>query len=151
MSGFSAQLERAALDPSLLAGDPVAAAWAADLEARPVEDRELVLLVRRFLSEDGGEAMGAAMAALFLDIKRLYMAMRPRLRRVYTVAADVSDMRLLSPLGFSVVPHPVPMGDVEYHALLLDFGPGSVNGWLAGLIAAESRTADPADAALTVS
>ena len=151
VSGFSAQLERAALDPSLLAGDPVAAAWAADLEARPVEDRELVLLVRRFLSEDGGEAMGAAMAALFLDIKRLYMAMRPRLRRVYTVAADVSDMRLLSPLGFSVLPHPVPMGDVEYHPLLLDFGPESVDGWLAGLIAAESRTADPADAALTVS
>ena len=42
------------------------------------------------------------------------------------------------------------MGDRAYQPQVLDFGPGSVDGWLAGLIVAEARAADPADASLTV-
>lgn len=47
-------------------------------------------------------------AAAWLDTKRTYMALRPKLRRMYVVVRDV-----------------------------LDFGPGSIDGWLAGLIAGE--------------
>lgn len=90
------------------------------------------------------------MAALFLDIKRLYMEMRPGLRRVYAVGAFLGDMRMLGSIGFAVLDDPVAMGDVRYHGLVLDFGPRSVDGWLARLIDAESRAGDAADAALTV-
>ena len=130
----------------------MAAEWARDLAARPVENGERVLFLRRFLTARDGEAASPPMAALFLDIKRVYMQMRPRLRRVYAVVADMADTRLLGSLGFVAVGGPVEMGDTEYQGLVLDFGPRSVDGWLTRLITAESRGAgDPADAALTAS
>ena len=40
------------------------------------------------LAADGGEAPTPAHAALILDLKRRYLEMRPRLRRIYSLAAD---------------------------------------------------------------
>jgi DNA-binding response OmpR family regulator len=45
---------------------------------------------------------------------------------------------LLEPLGFAELPGPPPQLDgTHYHVMALDFGPGSVDGWLARLVAAE--------------
>ncbi|HSJ73602.1 MAG TPA: hypothetical protein VK904_04740, partial [Miltoncostaeaceae bacterium] len=152
VTGFSATVERRELDPDVVAGDPVAEVCATDLRDRPTGDDELVLLARRFLAEEGGGAMGPAMAALFLDVKRLYMEMRPRLRRVYTaVVHRPGPDPFLDALGFARVGGPVAMGDVDYQAVVLDFGPGSVDGWLRSLIDAEARAEEPAHAPLTVS
>ena len=148
VTGVSVALERDAVDPALVAEDPVVAAWARHLEAHPVAPGERVLFVRRTLTDAYGEALSAPMAALFLDAKRHYMALRPDLRRVYIVAMT-ADTAFLSPLGFVPAGDAVAMGDRAYQPLVLDFGPGSVDGWLAGLIVAEARAADPADASLT--
>lgn len=58
---------------------------------------------------------------------------------------------LLEPLGFAPVGEAIPLGDIAYQALVLDFGPRSVDGWLARLIDAESQAADAAPAAVSPS
>jgi transcriptional regulator len=45
---------------------------------------------------------------------------------------------MLEPLGFTALDHAdVVIGDATYHSLVLDFGPRSVDGWLATLVAGE--------------
>ena len=131
------------VDPELLAADPLTAAWAHELEAHPVARREQVLFLRRWLSREAGEAPSPAQGACWIDIKRTYMELRPRLRRLYTAVTDLATYApAVVPLGFA----PLPSADVEfdgvaYHTAGLDFGPLSVDGWLSGLIEAELRGA----------
>ena len=54
-----------------------------------------VLFVRLLLTRDAGEAPGPAQAALWVDAKRVYMELRPDLRRVYLA---VSRLDVLGPL-----------------------------------------------------
>jgi hypothetical protein len=72
----------------------------------------------------------AALAALLLDFKRVYVELRAELRRIYAPAGagSVPDCRMA--LGY--VPVPGTTGTV-YN----DLGPGSIDGWLAGLGARE--------------
>jgi hypothetical protein len=67
------------------------------------------------------------------------MELRPQLRRLYTIALDVATYRsFLARLGFRLLPeYDANIDGQVYHAALLDFGPGSVDGWLANLVAAE--------------
>ncbi len=79
-------------------------------------------------------------AALWLDVKRLYVELRPRLRRVY--APGVADMDIYGPamatLGFLPLPGgPVLIDGHPHYPLILDFGPSSVDGWLSWIVAAE--------------
>lgn len=146
VSGFSVVQEMAGVDPALARDDPMLAAMRRHLDARPMAPGERALVARRFLTAEAGEAPHPAMAALFLDLKRLYMQMRPDLRRVYAsqaVAAGVTDPdEVLGGLGFVPAGEALTRGDVRHLPLVLDFGPGSVDGWLARLIDAESH-ADP--------
>ncbi len=136
--GFSAVAENGA-DVLDLLDDPVGRAWRKHLDERPVEPGERVLLIRRFLTAEHGEAVCTVMAATFLDVKRLYMEMRPHLRRVYSVVADSPSVAPVTrPLGFLPAGPPARVGDTAYHPGVLDFGPRSVDGWLARLIDAES-------------
>ncbi len=78
-------------------------------------------------------------AACWLDIKRTYMELRPNLRRVYMT---VVDLPTYAPVALQLGFRPIPEAGVEldgtyYHAAVLDFGPSSVDGWLAGLVATE--------------
>jgi DNA-binding CsgD family transcriptional regulator len=131
------------VDPALLAADPLTAAWGRELEAHPVARGERVLFLRRWLSRDAGEAPSPAQGACWIDIKRTYMELRPRLRRLYTAVTGLAAYApKVVPLGFA----PLPAADVEldgvvYHTAGLDFGPLSVDGWLSGLIEAELRGA----------
>jgi hypothetical protein len=67
------------------------------------------------------------------------MAFRPNLRRIYGVGCDIRPFEpVLSKLGFRPIEEAnVKLDNMVYHAVMLDFGPASVDGWLAGLVAAE--------------
>ena len=92
-----------------------------------------------------------AMARLWLDVKRVYLELRPHLRRLYVPVPDVDHaLTVLAPLGFAVLPGgPVQIGDDAYWTLVNDFGPGSIDGWLSEVVgrelaADESTVLDPA-------
>jgi hypothetical protein len=119
--------------------DPVVRAWLEHLDRDPLQKNETALFLRRWLSEGEGEHPCAIQAAAWLDIKRTYLALRPRLRRVYCLIANLNPYaQVAQTLGF------VPLSDVNvtldhraYSTAMLDFGPASVDGWLARLVAAE--------------
>lgn len=119
--------------------DPVVRGWLGHLEDAPLTGNDTALFLRRWLSEGEGELPSAVQAAAWLDIKRTYMALRPRLRRVYLTLQDIGPYGpVAQTLGFV----PVPQANVEldgrtYHTAMLDFGPSSVDGWLARLVATE--------------
>jgi hypothetical protein len=73
-----------------------------------------------------------------LDVKRDYFTMRPQLGRLYFAVADPEPLLpALVTLGFAPLARPVVLGDVAFHLAALDFGPESIDGWLADLAAAE--------------
>ena len=67
---------------SLPADDPVAAAWLAHLREHPPAPDDRVLVMRRWLGDRSGELRSPAVSACWLDVKRVYMQLRPRLRRI---------------------------------------------------------------------
>ena len=97
---------------------------------------QVALGLRRWLDADLGEQPCASQAACWLDVKRAYMAMRPRLRRIYVVVRDVPTYwPVVEKLGFRPLPDAaVELGGVQYSTVVLDFGPGSVDGWLSSLV-----------------
>ncbi len=138
VAAFYCLVNAATADPELLATDPVAAGWCAHLEAEPPAFPGRVLMLRRWLGETTGELPSPAVAACWLSLKRVYMEMRPDLARLYSVIVDLGELApIFVPLGFGPCGEAVRMGEVNHLPVALDFGPGSVNGWLAGLIDAE--------------
>jgi hypothetical protein len=149
---FFVLLDSATILPRDRMGDPVVAAWRRHLREHPLPGGQLALGLRRWLDVDCGEGPGPAQAACWLDVKRTYMAMRPALRRMYVTVNDAATyLPVVEKLGFR--PLPVPLGprgqedagwaapvgldDRDYASVVLDFGPGSVDGWLSRLVAAE--------------
>jgi len=120
-----------------LPNDPVFAALSAHLAASPIPRGQRVLFNRRFLDLERGELPSPLQAGAWLEIKRTYMEMRPFLRRVYGAVREAEVYGpIFQRLGFQ------PVGAVEldgytYALGVLDMGPGSVDAWLAGLVAAE--------------
>jgi hypothetical protein len=98
-----------------------------------------VLGLRRWLDVEYGESPCASQAACWLDVKRTYMQLRPDLRRIYVTVTDVPTYwPTVEKLGFRpVAERPAELDGTGYASVFLDFGPGSVDGWLAGLVAAE--------------
>jgi len=79
-----------------------------------------------------------AVGAGWLDVKRVYMELRPRLSRLYSVMADPESLApIFTPLGFAPVGQPVEVGGSLQQPVWLDFGEGSVDGWLRRLVGAE--------------
>ncbi len=139
VAGFFALFEGRMLHRSLVAGDPVLEGWARHVHEHPLPKGQLALGLRRWLDVDRGELPCASQAACWLDVKRAYMALRPALRRMYVVVHDVPTYwPVVETLGFRPVEDGVAVLDgLEYSTVVLDFGPGSVDGWLASLVAAE--------------
>jgi DNA-binding response OmpR family regulator len=126
---------------NVIAKDPLAASWARDLPRS--EDKAATLWLRRTLDRDTGEGPSPGQAACWLDIKRTYLELRPRLRWVYTCYRDAELYRRpFEQLGFRLVDEgrPVLDGMVE-HTFRLDMGVDSVDGWLGNLLALETGTA----------
>ena len=137
--GFFSLFEGQQLKRSIVDGDPVLEAWARDLAVNPLPKGQLALGLRRWLDLEAGEGPCATQAACWLDVKRAYMALRPALRRMYVVVRDVPTYwPVVEKLGFRPLPDSGAVLDGnEYASVVLDFGPGSVDGWLAGLVADE--------------
>jgi hypothetical protein len=122
----------------LLREDGMTQAWCEHLQRNPVGANETVLFLRALLSADYGEMPSTVQAACWLEIKRNYMALRPRLRRIYAAMRDEAAAAfapVFSTLGFKPVVR-LNLGD-NYNLAVNDFGPQSVDGWLARLVAAE--------------
>ena len=125
---------------SLLRSDPVTAAWMEHLRRAPVPSRQRVLFNRHALA-----SRDSAMATLWLDVKRVYLELRPHLRRLYTPVPDVDRaLTVLAPLGFAMLPGaPVQIGEDTYWSLVNDFGPGSIDGWLSEVVGRELAADEP--------
>jgi hypothetical protein len=109
-------------------------AWAADLNQLPTGAE--VLMFRRLLDIDAGEANSASRASFGLDLKRTYMEMRPRLRYLYNLGADPQEMQWAPILGFGYRDDLATELDGQtFHTWRLDMGTESVDGWLARLAA----------------
>jgi hypothetical protein len=119
--------------------DPLVAAWLRDLARRPLGRGERALFLRRWLAREQGEAPSPLQAACWLDVKRTYLALRPRLRRVYTAVAHPEPWeRPVRGLHFRrLEPAESEIGGHPYTSFVLDMGPRSVDGWLARLSADE--------------
>jgi class 3 adenylate cyclase len=98
-----------------------------------------VLFCPRWLDLNTGELPSPAASACFLDIKRTYMELRPSLRRIYFPVIGLPTFeQVLFPLGFRELEKgSIIFGDTTYHSLMNDFGPSSVDDWLAKIIGEE--------------
>jgi len=141
VQGFSSLYQPQEDSRSLLRRDPVTAAWMEHLRRDPVPSRQRVLFARHALAS--GEA---ATAMLWLDVKRVYLELRPYLRRLYAPFPDVDRaLTVLAPLGFAALPGaPVQIGQDAYWTLMNDFGPGSIDGWLSEVVGRELGADEPA-------
>ena len=137
--GFYAMFSPNPADATLVEQDPIASGWQRHIDANPMPYDQRPVFVRYLLSEQGGEMPSPEQAACWLDIKRTYMAMRPQLRRVYIALREPAQgafKPVIDKLGFESC-GAVTVGGDAYHLNVNDFGPESVDGWLAGLVAAE--------------
>ena len=141
VQGFYQAIVASKVHKNVIGTDPLAASWARDLPR--AEDRGATLWVRRSLDRDTGEGPSAGQAACWLDKKRSYLELRPRLRWVYTCYRDAElYRRSLEQLGFRLVDEGRPALDrVMQHTFRLDMGMDSVDGWLGNLLAQETGTA----------
>ena len=129
----------------LVQEDPVLRQCWEHLRSHPVPRGQRMLFSRTMISRDFGEGWSPVQAAVWLDLKRRYMELRPNLRRLYTVTRQTATWEPMvnGPLGFVRLPGDPPALDgVPYYPLLLDFGPSSVDGWLSGLVATELQIED---------
>ena len=119
--------------------DPVTRQCLRHLKENPIDDVERVYFCRKWLGRLTGEAVSPAVGACFLDVKRVYMERRPSLRRLYTSTQDLSIIEnVFLPLGFVRLPDfDTPLNGTTIFAAMVDFGPSSIDGWLANLIGAQ--------------
>jgi hypothetical protein len=121
-SAFACLVEPHQVATRVLDADPIASRWRAHLRRDPPPRGQRTLFLR-FIA--GRKPWSPALSALLLDATRIYMEMRPALRRVYAPAADLvgADASCALAMGY------LPMaGDPE--SVCVDFGPASVDGWL---------------------
>ncbi len=105
------------------------------LKAHPVPQGQTVLITRRWLSRKEGELPSATQGAFWLDYKRLYMAFKPSMLRIYLVIKQPSAYQeVMQVLGFKEATNTyVEIEATGYHCMANDMGPRSVDGWLTGL------------------
>ena len=77
---------------------------------------------------------------MVVDMKRRYLELRPALARVYVAVSRLAGMQLrcCAPWASGGSAAEVRVGAVDQQPCALDFGPGSVDGWLQRLVLAEA-------------
>jgi DNA-binding winged helix-turn-helix (wHTH) protein len=137
--GFACLAEPADVSPRLIDRDPRASAWRTHLRRDPVPKGQRTLFLRWMVGRDY-----PAVGALVLDVTRTYMEMRPELRRVYGREEDLigADGSCAMAMGY------LPLAGVA-ETVCMDFGPASVDGWLADLGARERLESDEQPDGLT--
>ena len=139
VAGFTAAVELARVPRSLFDADPIARVWRDDVRRSPVPRGQRILCIRGYMAPPDDPDQALVVAALILNLKRVYMEMRPELRRVYNSLPErYGPESPWTTLGFhSILDGPVMLGGIAYWAHLLDMGPASVDGWLTRIIATE--------------
>jgi hypothetical protein len=135
VASYSAVCEPRAVGARLVDHDPIARTWREHLRAHPLARGERALFIRFMCGAESGERPAADVAPLFLDLKRTYLTLRPALRVIFTCAHDPLMAETLLPLGFQPLDRQPLLDGVGYSCFVNDFGPGSVDGWLARLAA----------------
>jgi hypothetical protein len=135
---FHAFALAAEADAALRGRDPQTDRWLAHLRASGISADVPVFFERRALAVGSGEAPSPPAIACWLDAKRFYLE-HPDARRIYVAMADPeAALAVLSALGFTAPESLGPgVGGVGIGTIMLDFGPGGVLGWLAGLVDAQ--------------
>ncbi|GEM_PF-665618 len=156
VAGFMSMFDPSLINPDFLQEDPVLRGFCDHLLHNPVPKNQRVLFSRQWLAlEHGDTAASPVSGAMFLDCKRMYMSMRPNLRRVYISLCDLSTFApVFETLGFRFTTE-TKLDETLHHMGVLDMGPASVDGWLGGLVAAElgveeTSILDTAQAAATI-
>jgi hypothetical protein len=136
VAGFFALLNGDLLRRCPVPGDVVTAAWIRHLRDHPLPRGQLALGLRRWVDAEHGESPCATQAACWLDVERTCMTLRPALKRMYVVVRDLATYwPVVEELGFRPLPHDdVELDGLRYSSVVLDFGPDSVDGWLASLV-----------------
>ncbi|MEP6559935.1 MAG: LuxR family transcriptional regulator, partial [Nakamurella sp.] len=148
VAAFSVVVRLSEIDTCLTAVDPVVTAVLDDVRKRPLPPEAEVLLLRSALGRRRGEYPSPELGSLVVDLKRLYLELRPRLSRVYSVVRDWDSVGpVMRIMGFGKVQPEIPVGNRVVHLCALDFGPGSVDGWLARHVLVESGEPVTADQA----
>jgi DNA-binding winged helix-turn-helix (wHTH) protein len=113
--------------------DPLASRWREHLRGDPIPRGQRALYLRWAVPITDL----AALSAVLLDATRVYMEMRPELRRVYARGADLlgTDPACAMVIGY------LPLED-DPESVCMDFGPASVEGWLEELGARQLLNGD---------
>lgn len=137
--GFYCLINPALVSDNLIKQDPVTAAWCLhNQENNNQGDAQQALFIRRWLSINEGESPSAIQAACWLDIKRSYLTMRPKLRRVYLTLESLTPYAMAAKsLGFTVLDIAINFNDRVFSTAMLDFGEDSVDGWIASTLVNE--------------
>lgn len=136
VAGFSIIASSSEVDLRQFDDDPVVSLWRDRLENDPLGTGLEALYLRRWLTWEG-DGSSEAQAALWLDLKRMYMELRPRLRRIYS-ATDHPEV--YGPALIQLEAREQGFAEIDGHAYTcycLDFGPSSVDGWLTRVAARE--------------
>lgn len=144
VAGFYLICEMDSVSHRLVNEDPVTRQCWDHLRRNRVARGQRVLFNRMLLGRDDGDAPSAVQAACWLDLKRIYMELRPHLRRVYASVRDVATYGpMVIPLGFELLSdRPIEFDGVPYYSAQNDFGPSSIDGWLTRLVACELQIED---------
>ncbi len=136
IAGICVAMPSMDVDDRVAKYDPIAAAWLEDLHVK--RNRGAGMLFRRWLDLDLGDSFGTGtMGAAYLEVKRQYIEIRPALRYCYGAATQwnpsATEPFFLQPFA----PGTMTLDGRRYESVSLDMGPGSVEGWLTRVIAAE--------------
>jgi DNA-binding winged helix-turn-helix (wHTH) protein len=133
VAGFGCLAEPGDVSPRVIDGDPLASRWREHLRGDPIPRGQRALYLRWAVPITDL----VALSAVLLDATRVYMEMRPELRRVYARGADLlgTDPACAMVIGY------LPLED-DPESVCMDFGPASVEGWLEELGARQLLNGD---------
>jgi hypothetical protein len=144
VTGFRCLAERDEVPAALMRRDPLAAGWREHLRRDPVPRGSRVMYLRWAAIAEDPFSPSSTQAALLLDIKHAYLAMRPDLRRTYAPLPlwYGANGTCAMALGYVPLPGEPPELPVHERTLYNDYGPGSIDGWLVDLAACELNVED---------
>ena len=140
VAGFYVVATSDQIPAQLMAEDEVVRGTLRHLDGHPLAAGDAWILLRMRFCAQAGSSISEANAAMCLDVKRCYIHHRLRLRRMYGPLEIRSDyVEPFRHVGMAPLPgyEHVVDGHAQ-HLLMLDVGPDRLNGWLAGLLAAEA-------------
>jgi hypothetical protein len=117
VAGFTAAIQITEIPRTLFDADPLARIWRDDVRRSPVPRGQRILCIRGYMANPEDPDSALVVAALILNMKRIYMELRPELRRVYNILPErYGPGSPWTTLGFrSILDAPVTLGGLMGH------------------------------------